>query len=264
MKNSQPAAAEQIPAHEARAAELLANGYTEVETAGQLSVGQRVRHIGEQYSAAIWNGTAVIERIFTKADGKDVELIARRDKPVWSPTDTHGFWADYHTAGALSLDETDKILTSTQPNPSVAELDALASGSIALILDSPDDKWPEAFLRYGSGWTRLEPGPADNYIPSEGLLIRPEEAVLVVWNAGMPDEGKSVSAVEGLEALPEGALVRGLGRRSNPAWPRVLRRVYNYPGLAFVGSSPDLSRKPVSAEVAAVNYGELTVIWEPK
>lgn len=153
---------------------------------------------------------------------------------------------------------------TTQPNPTVAELDALAPGSIAIILDGPDDKWPEAFLRYGSGWTRLEPGPADNYIPSAGLLIRPEETVLVVLDAGKPEEGRSVSAVEDLAALPEGALVRGLGRRSNAAWPRVLRRVYGYPGMAFVGSSPDLSRKPVSAEAAAVNYGELTVIWEPK
>lgn len=264
MENPQPAAAEQTPAHEARAAELLSNGYTEVETAGQLSVGQRVRHVGEQYSDAIWNGTAVIERIFTKADGKDVELIARRDKPGWSATDTHGFWADYHTSAVLSLDELTRPILAAQPNPTVAELDALASGSIAIILDAPDDKWPEAFLRHGSGWTRLEPGPADNNIPSEGLLIRPEESVLIVFNAGTPDEGKSVSSVEGLEVLPEGTLVRGLGRRSNPAWPRLLRRVYNYPGLAFVGSSPDLSRKPVSAEAATSNYGELTVIWEPK
>lgn len=108
MEKSQPATAEKTPAHEARAAELLANGYTEVETAGRLSVGQRVRHVGEQYSDAIWNGTAVIERIFTKADGKDVELIARRDKPGWSATDTHGFWADYHTSAVLSLDEHDQ------------------------------------------------------------------------------------------------------------------------------------------------------------
>ena len=63
------------------AADLLANGYTEVTEAGRLKVGQRVCHAGQQYSDAIWNGTAVIERIFTKAGGKDVELIACRDKP---------------------------------------------------------------------------------------------------------------------------------------------------------------------------------------
>lgn len=86
------------PRHEARAAELLGRGYTEVTEAGELFVGQRVRHIGEQYPDAILHGTAVIERIFIKAGGKDVELIARRDKPRWGPEDTHGFWANYHTA----------------------------------------------------------------------------------------------------------------------------------------------------------------------
>lgn len=101
MKNSQPAAAEQIPAHEARAAELLANGYTEVEKAGQLKVDQRVYHVGQRYPGAS-DGTATIERIFSKADGKDIELIARRDKP-YSPDDTHGFWADYHTIPAVTF-----------------------------------------------------------------------------------------------------------------------------------------------------------------
>mgnify|MGYP000535070441 CR=1 FL=1 len=79
-----------------QAESLLRAGYTEVQTAGELHVGQRVRHVGQQYPEAIREGTAVIERIFTR--GKDVELIARRDKPEWGPNDTHGFWANYHTA----------------------------------------------------------------------------------------------------------------------------------------------------------------------
>lgn len=72
-----------------QAESLLRAGYTEVQTAGEL-------HVGQQYPEAIREGTAVIERIFTR--GKDVELIARRDKPEWGPNDTHGFWANYHTA----------------------------------------------------------------------------------------------------------------------------------------------------------------------
>lgn len=83
------------------AAGLLANGYTEVTEAGRLKVDQRVYHIGQRYPGAS-EGTAVIERIFSKADGKDIELIARRDKPS-SPDDTHGFWADYHTLPAISF-----------------------------------------------------------------------------------------------------------------------------------------------------------------
>ena len=86
-----------------QAATLLARGYTEVTEAGRLTVGQRVRHVGEQYPNAMWNGTAVIERIFTRHDGKDVEIIARRDKPLWGPNDTHGFWADYHTASTITV-----------------------------------------------------------------------------------------------------------------------------------------------------------------
>lgn len=79
-----------------QAESLLNRGYAEVQTAGELHVGQRVRHVGQQYPEAVREGTAVIERIFTR--GKDVELIARRDKPEWGPEDTHGFWANYHTA----------------------------------------------------------------------------------------------------------------------------------------------------------------------
>lgn len=103
MSGSIPDQETALPKHEARAAELLARGYTEVESAGQFSVGQRVRHVGEQYPDAMWNGTAVIERMFTLPEGRDVELIARRDKPRWGPDDSHGFWASYHTAPIITL-----------------------------------------------------------------------------------------------------------------------------------------------------------------
>ena len=78
-----------------RAAELLSSGYLEVDQAGELQVGQRVRHAGQQYAEARRFGTAVIERIFQRAP--DIELIVKRDKPEWGPDDTHGYWADYHT-----------------------------------------------------------------------------------------------------------------------------------------------------------------------
>lgn len=84
-----------------QAASLLASGYTEVTEAGRLKVGQRVYHIGQRYPGAS-EGTAVVERIFSKSGGKDVELIARRDNPG-SPDVSFGFWADYHTIPAVSF-----------------------------------------------------------------------------------------------------------------------------------------------------------------
>lgn len=87
-----------------RAEELLSHGYVEIQEAGRLRVGQRVRHAGQQYPEAYRNGTGVIEKIFRSPRiiwGKeDVELIVKRDKPMWGPDDTHGYWADYHTAPA--------------------------------------------------------------------------------------------------------------------------------------------------------------------
>ena len=147
-------------------------------------------------------------------------------------------------------------------NPTADELDALTSGSIAIIQDNADDKWPEAYLRYGSGWTRLETGTADNDIPSEGLLTRPEQILTVVWDAAA-GQGKAVTTEEELTALPEGSLVRGVAKRANPSWPKLLRRVLVYPGGEFLGSSPDLDDDPIPVGAAVRYYGDLTVIWGP-
>lgn len=77
---------------------LLDYGYVEVQEHGCLKVGQRVRHVGQQYSEAYNNGTGTLERIFHRPDrGNDVEVIVKRDKPQFGPHDTHGFWANYHT-----------------------------------------------------------------------------------------------------------------------------------------------------------------------
>lgn len=89
---------------EDRAKELLDMGYEEVTEApgpyGALNVGQRVHHVGQQYSEAR-AGTATIERIFIRhSRDNDVEVIAKRDKPIWGPNDTHGYWANYHTIPA--------------------------------------------------------------------------------------------------------------------------------------------------------------------
>ena len=85
---------------ESQAQSLLDAGYTEVTEHNEFEVGCRVRHVGEQYSAAMRDGTGVIERIFIRSRRGivlDVELIVRRDKPKFSATDTHGYWANYHT-----------------------------------------------------------------------------------------------------------------------------------------------------------------------
>ena len=81
---------------ESAATALIGSGYTEVQEHAALKVGDRVRHVGEQYTDAYQRGSGVIERIFVRGE-RDVELIVKRDKPRWSPTDTHGYWADYHT-----------------------------------------------------------------------------------------------------------------------------------------------------------------------
>lgn len=103
LENSPTAASEAASAQalaDERAASLLANGYTEVAEAGRFSVGQRIYHVGQRYPGAQL-GTAVIERLFSKAGGKDIEMIALRDKP-YSPDVTHGFWADYHAEPAVT------------------------------------------------------------------------------------------------------------------------------------------------------------------
>ncbi|MCC3292962.1 hypothetical protein [Arthrobacter sp. zg-Y1110] len=144
-----------------------------------------------------------------------------------------------------------------------AGLDALTQGSIAIILNSADDKWPEAFLRYGSGWTLLEAGTDSNNIPSAGLLIRPEQTVIIIVDADKDGQGRAITTEEELLALPEGSLVRGLGIRHNPSWPKLLRRVYSYSGNEFFGSSPDHNHDPIPVGAAVRYYGDLTVIWEP-
>lgn len=154
-------------------------------------------------------------------------------------------------------------MSTPHRNPTADELDALTPGSIAIILDGADDQWPEAFLRYGSGWTTLQAGHADHDIPSAGLLIRPEQTVAVVWDAAV-GQGRTVSTEEELLAVPEGALVRGHDARANPAWPKLIRRVLAYPDGEFLPSSPDLGRAPIPVGAAARYYGDLTVIWEPK
>lgn len=87
---------------EEQAQSLLDRGYVEVQQAAGFSVGDRVRHIGQQYYDARVYGTGNVERIFAKPSllrYPDVELIVKRDKPLWGPTDTHGYWANYHTQG---------------------------------------------------------------------------------------------------------------------------------------------------------------------
>ena len=87
--------------HERWAKSLIDCGYSEVTSSGILEVGQRVRHSGERYPEAYDNGTSVIEKILVR--GTDVEVIIHRDTPLWSPTDTHSQWANYHAIPVRKL-----------------------------------------------------------------------------------------------------------------------------------------------------------------
>lgn len=83
----------------------LKRGSVEVQEFNGLTVGDRVRHVGEQYPEAYRNGTGTIERIFhleksswaQKHQRPDIELIVKRDNPG-TPDDTYRFLADYHVA----------------------------------------------------------------------------------------------------------------------------------------------------------------------
>jgi hypothetical protein len=89
---------------ETRAAGLQYRGYVEVAEIDDLKVGCRIRHRNEQYPEAYHSGTGTVERIFHRKNEsferqwghKDVELIVKRDKPRFSPDDTHAFVANYH------------------------------------------------------------------------------------------------------------------------------------------------------------------------
>jgi hypothetical protein len=90
-------------AADAAALIALKRGSVELQEFNGLKVGTRVRHVGEQFSAAYRNGTGTIERIFhleksswtQKYHRPDIELIVKRDNPS-SPDDVYRFLADYH------------------------------------------------------------------------------------------------------------------------------------------------------------------------
>lgn len=95
------------------AEQLLHQGYVEVEEITGLKVGQRVRHMGEQYSDALRDGTGNIERIFHKENSSwsqknggrpDVEVIVKRDKVQYAGGSTHALLANYHVIAVDSMD----------------------------------------------------------------------------------------------------------------------------------------------------------------
>lgn len=148
---------------------------------------------------------------------------------------------------------------STRRNPTAEELDALDSGSIAIVLGGTDENWPEVFLRSGSGWTGLSGGTPDRDIPSAGLLIHTENRVIIAWDASSGSMGRAVVTQAELLALPCGAILRCVKPFRDPAWPNIIRRIDGVPGHEFSGVHGDT----FSAGTASRHYGNLTVIWAP-
>lgn len=92
---------------DSQSASLLECGYTELFVSPTGIVpGDRVRHVGERYSEAYDNGTAVVERMFGRMfqDGHHTEFVVRRDKPILDGGDSHGFWAGYATVPVTPLE----------------------------------------------------------------------------------------------------------------------------------------------------------------
>ena len=78
------------------AEDLKNRGYAEAGEHNYLKVGQRVRHIGQQYPDAIQQGTGTLERIFVHTTkSRDIEVIVKHDEPQFGSD--YGYWADYHT-----------------------------------------------------------------------------------------------------------------------------------------------------------------------
>lgn len=76
---------------------LTSAGYLPVRLHSRFHLGQRVRHIGEQYSDALHNGTGVIEKIYVRDRDGSIEMIIKRDNPRTGLGSAYGYWADYHT-----------------------------------------------------------------------------------------------------------------------------------------------------------------------
>lgn len=149
---------------------------------------------------------------------------------------------------------------STHTNPTIEELDALEQGSIALVLDGPDDKYPEVYTRWATGWKHCT---SSKNVPHSALLTHPEQIVKVVSDTADQKGGIPVSStVEALGALPEGTLVRHINRRAHPVgwvFPGIVRRVQ---ATGFRGV--ELHDGPVPLEWVAGYDHELTVIWSPQ
>lgn len=82
--------------------ELAARGYKIVDTAGALAVGDRIRHVGHQWPAALRDGTGVVHAL-ARGGGDDVELIVVWDKPGPTGSQIAGL-ADYHVVATDGRD----------------------------------------------------------------------------------------------------------------------------------------------------------------
>lgn len=76
-------------------AELISRGYKQVQQRKHLTVGARVRHVGEQYYEAYENGTGNIYAITVRRE-TDVELVVVRDEPRFSGGSRISGLANYH------------------------------------------------------------------------------------------------------------------------------------------------------------------------
>lgn len=82
--------------------DLMSRGYKRIDHK-RLPVGARVRNRGEQYHAALWKGTAVVEAVLRNEGSSwerrygapDIEVVVTRDDG------TVGQWANYGTVVAF-------------------------------------------------------------------------------------------------------------------------------------------------------------------
>ncbi len=78
-----------------RLAELVSNGYVQQDAHKHLTVGARIRHVGQQYGQAHEHGTGNIWAVLVRHEA-DIELVVVYDEPRFEGGSRVTVLADYH------------------------------------------------------------------------------------------------------------------------------------------------------------------------